>query len=62
MKAINSHSIIQVAVYETTIPALIALKQSSDEPLADVIQRVADAFRPKRNKSVLHSVKFKKNS
>jgi hypothetical protein len=62
MKTINPRSIIQVAVYETTLPALIALKQSSDESLADVIQRVADASRPGDNKLVFQAGQAKKKA
>ncbi|MGV6816509.1 MAG: hypothetical protein ACWA44_04450 [Thiotrichales bacterium] len=32
---------IQIAVYETTLPMLFAMKQSREEPLADVIQRIS---------------------
>ena len=59
MRVNNSHSTIQVAVYETTLPALVALKRFPDEPLADVIERFADAFRQRDSKSDLQAGRAK---
>ncbi len=60
MKTIKSHSTVHVAVYETTLPNLVVLKQFPDEPFADVIERVAGAFRQGGSNFVLQEEQAKK--
>jgi len=60
MKTIKSHSTVHVAVYETTLPNLVVLKRFPDEPLAEVIERVARACRQRDSRLVLQEEQAKK--
>ena len=50
----TAQSTVQISVYESTLPLLIAMKQSPEDPLADVIQRSAKYLKPQKSKPTSH--------